>query len=467
MSDLADLPVTLDPEAPLPEPSTVVKVAAVLLFVMGAATTLAAIPLFGFGLSTLFGDDEDAILIGLGVFMLSIVQGAVGVFEIFLGRGLLRLERLARDRAVSLMAVLITLAGLHMVVRLSQDVSVVNGLALALAEAALPIAVCVLLTIADESFVRHRVTTRARVEPGVLADTAPEPGVAKPDPILIVDGIQRRFGGLTAVDVDHLEIQRGVITGLIGPNGAGKTTLFNLLTGFDEPNEGQWEFNGQQLSGAVAHQVATKGMVRTFQLTKALSKMTVLDNMMLGGTGQVGERFVSAFLPTRWKAQEDELRDRAHELLARFGIDHMADEYAGTLSGGQRKLLEMARALMTEPELVMLDEPMAGVNPALTQSLLGHVKGLRDEGMTVIFVEHDMDVVRDISDWVVVMAEGSIIAEGTHDDITGNPEVIDAYLGTSHGESAAEGPATQAHKAGAVVEAREELIEALEELADE
>ena len=154
------------------------------------------------------------------------------------------------------------------------------------------------------------------------------------------------------------------------------------------------------------------------------------------------------------------LRERAIGLLDRFGMAHMTNEYAGTLSGGQRKLLEMARALMTEPALVMLDEPMAGVNPALTQSLLGHVKALRDEGMSVIFVEHDMDVVRDISDWVVVMAEGSVIAEGTHDDVTGNPAVIDAYLGTDHGESAAEGPVTHAHQESeAVIEAREEAVE--------
>ena len=287
---------------------------------------------------------------------------------------------------------------------------------------------------------------RAQVDPKVLADVAPETGVAKPDPILVAEGVRRRFGGLVAVDVDHLEIQRGLITGLIGPNGAGKTTFFNLLTGFDAPDQGRWEFNGQDLSGLAAHRVAERGMVRTFQLTKALSKMTVLDNMMLGATGQRGEGFALAFARPAWRDQEAEIHDRAQGLLDRFGIAHMADEYAGTLSGGQRKLLEMARALMTEPELVMLDEPMAGVNPVLTQSLLGHVKALRDEGMTVIFVEHDMDVVRDISDWVVVMAEGDIIAEGTHDDITGDPRVIDAYLGTQHGESAAAGPVTPAHQ---------------------
>lgn len=283
--------------------------------------------------------------------------------------------------------------------------------------------------------------------------------MAKPDPILVVDGVKRRFGGLTAVDVDHLEVQRGLITGLIGPNGAGKTTLFNLLTGFDTPDEGTWTFDGADMSGSVAHLMSSRGMVRTFQLTKALAKMTVLDNMMLGGIDQQGERFSAAFVPPAWRQQEDELRERAIALLDRFGMAHMTHEYAGTLSGGQRKLLEMARALMTEPSLVMLDEPMAGVNPALTQSLLGHVKELRDEGMSVIFVEHDMDVVRDISDWVVVMAEGSIIAEGTHDDVTGDRAVIDAYLGTDHGESAAEGPATHAHAESHIVEEREEALE--------
>ena len=300
---------------------------------------------------------------------------------------------------------------------------------------------------------------RPVIEATVLAGVDGRPGVPKPDPILVVDGVRRRFGGLTAVDVDHLEIQRGLITGLIGPNGAGKTTLFNLLTGFDEPDEGSWQFNGADMGGSVAHMLSSRGMVRTFQLTKALSKMTVLDNMMLGGIDQRGEHFASAFLRPAWREEEDVLRERALVLLDRFGMAHMTNEYAGTLSGGQRKLLEMARALMTEPALVMLDEPMAGVNPALTQSLLGHVKSLREEGMSVIFVEHDMDVVRDISDWVVVMAEGSIIAEGPHDDVTGNAAVIDAYLGTDHGESVTEGPVTHAHQESHIVEEREEALE--------
>jgi neutral amino acid transport system ATP-binding protein len=265
-----------------------------------------------------------------------------------------------------------------------------------------------------------------------MSGIAEEPGVPKPDPILVCDQVVRTFGGLTAVSVDHLEIQRGVITGLIGPNGAGKTTFFNLMTGFDQPDTGTWQFDGRPLGRLPAHGVARAGMVRTFQLTKALSKMTVIDNMKLGAMNQVGENFFRALLKPLWRSQEAEIETRADALLERFKLAHMREEFAGTLSGGQRKLLEMARALMTDPKLIMLDEPMAGVNPALTQSLLEHVKGLRDEGRTVVFVEHDMDVVRDISDWVVVMAEGRVIAEGTHASIGANQHVIDAYLGTSH-----------------------------------
>jgi neutral amino acid transport system ATP-binding protein len=274
--------------------------------------------------------------------------------------------------------------------------------------------------------------TSVRTAAAALADVEPRPGVPKPDPILVADGVARRFGGLTAVEVDHLEVQRGVITALIGPNGAGKTTFFNLLTGFDRPNEGTWSFEGKNLAGVPAHQVARRGMVRTFQLTKALSKLTVLDNMRLGATGQKGENFFRALIPSIWTGQQKSIDERAHELLRRFKLDAKVDDFAGSLSGGQRKLLEMARALMVEPTMVMLDEPMAGVNPALTQSLLGHVKDLRAQGMTVLFVEHDMDMVRDISDWVVVMAQGRIVAEGPPDVVMADPAVIDAYLGAHH-----------------------------------
>lgn len=265
-----------------------------------------------------------------------------------------------------------------------------------------------------------------------LASVATDPGAKKPDPIVVGSGITRTFGGLKAVDVEHIEIQRGVITALIGPNGAGKTTLFNLLTGFDEPNTGQWSFNGHSLQSVSAYKVARLGMVRTFQLTKVLAKLTVIENMRLGSTGQKGEKFWLAPFKWLWKGQEDEITARADDLLARFKLDAKREDFAGSLSGGQRKLLEMARALMVDPELIMLDEPMAGVNPALKQSLLGHVQSLRDEGRTVLFVEHDMDMVRHISDWVIVMAQGQIVAEGTPASVMADQRVIDAYLGAHH-----------------------------------
>jgi len=265
-----------------------------------------------------------------------------------------------------------------------------------------------------------------------LVDVAREPGAVKPDPIVVADNIVRTFGGLTAVDVDHVEIQRGIITALIGPNGAGKTTFFNLLTGFDRPDSGAWSFNGKSLNKMPAYKVARLGMIRTFQLTKVLSKLTVIENMRVGATGQKGETLFGAMFKPMWQSQEDSNTTRADSLLERFLLIKKREDFAGSLSGGQRKLLEMARALMADPELVMLDEPMAGVNPALKQSLLGHVKSLRDDGRTVLFVEHDMDMVRDISDWVIVMAQGRVIAEGPPDSVMGDQRVIDAYLGAHH-----------------------------------
>jgi neutral amino acid transport system ATP-binding protein len=261
----------------------------------------------------------------------------------------------------------------------------------------------------------------------------PEPGSGKPDAVLVADGLRRSFGGIHAVDVTHLEIQRHTVTSLIGPNGAGKTTLFNLLSGFDRPDSGEWHLNGGALVGISAHNVARRGMVRTFQLTRSLARLTVMENMLVANPKNPGETLRGALFGG-WAASEATARLQAEDLLDRFGLSHMGDEYAGSLSGGQRKLLEVARALMVDPEVIMLDEPMAGVNPALTQSLLHHITGLRDGGKTVIFIEHDMDVVQEISDWVVVLAEGRVIAEGTPADIATNRAVIDAYLGAHHGE---------------------------------
>jgi neutral amino acid transport system ATP-binding protein len=256
------------------------------------------------------------------------------------------------------------------------------------------------------------------------------PGVPKNDPIMVIDNVTRRFGGLTAVDVEHLEIPRNAITALIGPNGAGKTTLFNLLCGFDKPNSGSWSYDGKNLAGIPAFKVARMGQVRTFQLTKALSLLTVLENMKLGAPDQRGEKFWQSFFPGFWRKQEEANEEKARDLLKRFKLDAKEADFAASLSGGQRKLLEMARALMSDPNLVMLDEPMAGVNPALTESLLDHILDLKDLGMTVLFVEHDMHMVRHIADWVVVMAEGKVVAEGPPDTVMHDQAVIDAYLGS-------------------------------------
>jgi len=294
---------------------------------------------------------------------------------------------------------------------------------------------------------------------GALAGVAHKPGVDKPDPILVVEGMRRSFGGLLAVDVDKVSVQRGLITALIGPNGAGKTTFFNLLTGFDEPDAGTATFDGQSVSGVSSYKLANMGMVRTFQLTKSLTRLSVIENMKLGAKDQKGESFLRAFVPFMWRYQEEEIEDRAEALLERFQLSHMRDQYAGTLSGGQRKLLEMARALMAEPMLVMLDEPMAGVNPVLTQSLLEHVKGLRAAGITVVFVEHDMDVVRDISDWVVVMSEGRVIFEGPPDVISQDPAVIDAYLGAHH-----DAPLTEEQEELQIARAEAELADSEDDI---
>ncbi|MCC2313134.1 ABC transporter ATP-binding protein [Cellulomonas xiejunii] len=273
------------------------------------------------------------------------------------------------------------------------------------------------------------VVARAR---NGLAQIPRVPGAPKPDALLVADGVRRSFGGVNAVDVEHVEIQKHVITALIGPNGAGKTTFFNLMTGFDKPDTGSWVFDGTPLAGVAASRVAKSGMVRTFQLTKALARMTVLDNMRLGARDQPGEGLFTALVKPLWAPRERAITEKAMTLLERFKLDTKKDDFAGSLSGGQRKLLEMARALMSDPTLVMLDEPMAGVNPALTQSLLGHITDLRDSGTTVLFVEHDMHMVRHISDWVVVMAQGKVVAEGPPSEVMADQAVIDAYLGAHH-----------------------------------
>lgn len=260
------------------------------------------------------------------------------------------------------------------------------------------------------------------------------PGVPKPDPILAARRLVRSFGAFKAVDIENLEIQQGVITALIGPNGAGKTTFFNLATGFDDTDEGSCWFQDQRITGMHNYQIARLGAVRTFQNTRALTRLTVMENMLFASQQQFGERLHRVY-GAKWRNKEREEKERAKELLDRFSLSHMADEFAGTLSGGQRKLLEMARALMAEPTMVLLDEPLAGVNPALGETILEHIATLKSSGTTVLFIEHDMSAVRKVSDWVICMAEGQVIAEGTHAEIGKNQLVLDAYLGSTQGGS--------------------------------
>ncbi|WP_410767132.1 ABC transporter ATP-binding protein [Haloferax sp. DFSO60] len=249
---------------------------------------------------------------------------------------------------------------------------------------------------------------------------------------LKVDGLKKSFGGITAVDGASFEVEAGSLTGLIGPNGAGKSTTFNLITGMLKPDTGTVTFNGEDVTGLEPHQIANRGMVRTFQIARELSEMTVLENMMLAPKFQQGEELWRSVMPgvrNDVREQEEELLERVWEVLDFFDIDHIAHEYAGNLSGGQRKLLEMARALLTDPDMLLLDEPFAGVNPTLEKKLLKHVHELREQGYTFLLVEHDMDLIMNNCEHVIVLHQGKVLTEGTPDDIRSNEDVIEAYLG--------------------------------------
>jgi branched-chain amino acid transport system ATP-binding protein len=253
------------------------------------------------------------------------------------------------------------------------------------------------------------------------------------EPILDVRGVVRTFGGLRAVDGASLEVEAGSITALIGPNGAGKSTLFNVVSGFVAPQHGTVTFEGRRIERQAPHRIAQRGLVRTFQVPRALTRLSVLDNVLLAASRHPGERLSGLVLrPGHGRARERKARERAAQLLALVRLDRHAGDYAGVLSGGQRKLLDFARVLMAEPRLVLLDEPMAGVNPALGRQLLEHVLELRKEaGLTFLFVEHDLDVVMEASDRVIVMNEGRVIATGTPEEVRGDVRVVDAYLGTT------------------------------------
>ena len=264
---------------------------------------------------------------------------------------------------------------------------------------------------------------------------------ARAQPVLQIEGVYKHFGGIRAVNGATFSVADGSITALIGPNGAGKTTLFNVVTGFYSPDAGKITYRGDSIYGKPPYSIARRGMVRTFQITKALAAMPVIDNMLLAGPRQPGEQLPTLFgRPGASRRREQEITEHAYELLKTFNLDTKADDYAGTLSGGQRKLLELARALMTEPSMVLLDEPMAGINPTLGRRLLDHMQRLRSEqGVSFLFVEHDMEVVMNHSDEVVVMAQGAVIAQGEPEAVRNDQAVIDAYLGG--GPSAAESEA--------------------------
>jgi neutral amino acid transport system ATP-binding protein len=249
-------------------------------------------------------------------------------------------------------------------------------------------------------------------------------------PLLSASGLCKSFGGIQAVDNAEIQVEKGSITGLIGPNGAGKTTLFNLLSSFIRSDKGRVIFDGEQIQQLQPHQIAQQGLVRTFQVARALSRLSVLENMLLAAQKQTGENFWQVQLqPHVVVKEEKELKEQAMFLLESVGLAKKAQDYAGCLSGGQRKLLEMGRALMTNPKLILLDEPAAGVNPKLIDDICDRINAWNKNGMTFLIIEHNMDVIMSLCDRVWVLAEGKNLANGTPNDIQNNRQVLEAYLG--------------------------------------
>ena len=253
---------------------------------------------------------------------------------------------------------------------------------------------------------------------------------ADADDLLVVEDVVKRFGGLVALDGVSLGVPEGSITGLIGPNGAGKSTLFDCITGVYRPDEGEIRLDGEPIQGLSPNAIAARGLGRTFQTPKTFRGMSVRENLAFAATGQTGERALGAlFRGGRVRAEEREIQATVDETLEFLELEHLAEEYASGLSGGQRKLLELGRVLMMDPQIILLDEPIAGVNPSLSEELLARLVALNERGRTILFIEHDMDVVMEYSDRVVVLHNGQTLAVGPPDIVQADERVIDAYLG--------------------------------------
>ncbi len=250
--------------------------------------------------------------------------------------------------------------------------------------------------------------------------------------MISVENVSLRFGGIIAVNDVSLAVERGTITGLIGPNGAGKTTLFNTVAGVYSPTSGKVRVAGEDVTGLQPHQLFHKGLLRTFQIAHEFSSLTVLENLMTVPDGQPGEELRhSWFNFRRVREREAEVRERAMEVIEFLEIPHLADELAGNLSGGQKKLLELGRTMMVEAKVVLLDEVGAGVNRTLLNTIAGSIQRLhRERGYTFFLIEHDMDFIARLCDPVIVMAEGKVLTQGTVDEVKNNEDVIEAYLGT-------------------------------------
>src|SRR5947209_4407707 len=248
-------------------------------------------------------------------------------------------------------------------------------------------------------------------------------------PILVVRDVSRDFGGLKAVDGASFSALPGHITGLIGPNGAGKSTLLGIIAGAIKPGAGTITFDGRSVTGLAPNLVARRGIIRTFQLSAEFAKLTVLENLLVAAPAQKGESLLGAELGRLyWGRGEDQLVEVARGVLDRFAMTAKENELAGNLSGGQKRLLEIMRALMAKPKMLLLDEPFAGVNPTLAREIEQYLLDLRDEGLSMIMVEHELSVVERVCDPVVVMAQGKVISEGSMRDVSARKEVLDAYL---------------------------------------